>query len=350
MAVTGITLDKESLTLNVGGSETLKATVEPANAEVSVAWSVDKPEVVSVEEGVVTALAEGEAVVTAQAGEFTAACTVKVSVPDPPAPKVGDYFYSDGTWSDGGLVSIDADGQNPVWAETKPAPVAGKTVIGIVFQTTPERIAATDREKGYVRGYVMSTRTAHSAEKPTTFWMAVPDFQGLKGTKLGSSWYNNVNGYEETNAVIEKFVDDMTLAPAFDLIRNHFTPAPATTSGWFLPSTGQMWDLVANLCGGEAAACLKEWQTMNYDATYYCSERVTYDVIAHFNALMEQVPADCKDVMVINDEQHPFCSMWTSTAYEDEAVCIFNLGNNGLVECMADWYNCDNVARPILAF
>ena len=51
-------------------------------------------------------------------------------------PKVGDYYYSDGTWSDGGLVSIDADGLNPVWAEEKPAPVEGKTVIGIVFQTT----------------------------------------------------------------------------------------------------------------------------------------------------------------------------------------------------------------------
>lgn len=53
----------------------------------------------------------------------------------PADPKVGDYFYSDGTWSDGGLISIDPDGQNAVWAAVKPAPVAGKTVVGIVFNT-----------------------------------------------------------------------------------------------------------------------------------------------------------------------------------------------------------------------
>ncbi len=64
------------------------------------------------------------------------------------APKIGDYYYSDGTWSDGGLVSIEADGLNPVWADTKPAPVAGKTVIGIVCQTDENRIAAGDKEKG----------------------------------------------------------------------------------------------------------------------------------------------------------------------------------------------------------
>ena len=57
------------------------------------------------------------------------------------APKVGDYYYSDGTWSDGGLISINADGTSPVWAEEKPAPVEGKTVIGIVAMTDPSRMA-----------------------------------------------------------------------------------------------------------------------------------------------------------------------------------------------------------------
>lgn len=266
------------------------------------------------------------------------------------APKIGDYFYSDGTWSDGGLVSIDATGINPVWVDQKPAPVAGKTVIGIVFQTMSDRIAPSDRDKGFVHGYVIATQTAHSSEKLTTYWTEIPDFQGLKGVKLGSSWYNNVNGYDETMAVWEKFMGNPEQASAFDLILNKFTPAPASTSGWFLPSTGQLWDMVANLCGGEVAILMKDWRTMDYDATYYCSGRVSYDVIARFNSVMELVPAENKVEMVINDDRHKFCSLWTSSAYEDEAVCIFNLGNDGLVECMTDWYNCDNVARPILAF
>lgn len=78
-------------------------------------------------------------------GESKATCTVTVAYV---APKIGDYYYSDGTWSDGGLVSIEADGLNPVWADTKPAPVAGKTVIGIVCQTDENRIAAGDQGEG----------------------------------------------------------------------------------------------------------------------------------------------------------------------------------------------------------
>lgn len=349
VAVTEVTLDKTTMTLDIGQSETLIATVLPENAsDKTVTWTSDKPEVATVEGGKVTAVGSGEAVITAQAGDKTATCTVTVNAL---APKIGDYFYSDGTWSDGGLISIDADGLNPVWAETKPAPVEGKTVIGIVFQTFPERIAQSDKDKGYTHGYVMATKTAHGADKPTTYWTSECDFTGLEGAKLASTWYANVNGYEETMKVKEKFANDLPgLAPAFDLVLNQFTPAPSSTSGWFLPSTGQLWDLMANLCGGEAAALMKEWQTLNYDATYYCSEKVSYDAMAYFNNLMALVPEADKENMVVNDDGHPFCSLWSSTPYDDESVCIVNIGKDGLIECMTDWYNSDCVARPILAF
>lgn len=80
---------------------------------------------------------------------------------EPAEPKVGDYFYSDGTWSDGGLISIDANGTNPVWAEVKPAPLAGKTVIGIVCSVNPDRMAAADKEAGYTHGYVLALSLIH---------------------------------------------------------------------------------------------------------------------------------------------------------------------------------------------
>ena len=47
-------------------------------------------------------------------------------------PKIGDYYYSDGTWSDGGLRKLYADGTME-WAEPQPQPESGKTVIAIVF-------------------------------------------------------------------------------------------------------------------------------------------------------------------------------------------------------------------------
>ena len=78
---TDITLDREELTLTVGDTETLVATVTPPDTTDTVAWSSDKPEVATVDPttGEVTAVAPGEAIITAKAGERTATCTVKVS-------------------------------------------------------------------------------------------------------------------------------------------------------------------------------------------------------------------------------------------------------------------------------
>ena len=82
VSVTSITLDQETLSLVKGDSFTLTATVLPANAsDPTVDWSSSAPEVVSVENGVVTALAAGNAVITAAAGAYTAACSVEVTVP-----------------------------------------------------------------------------------------------------------------------------------------------------------------------------------------------------------------------------------------------------------------------------
>ena len=58
------------------------------------------------------------------------------------------------------------------------------------------------------------------------------------------------------------------------------TFAPATTSGWFLPSTGLVGDMIANR-GGDVASTMKEWQTSGtYRVDYaYCSATVGYDVL-----------------------------------------------------------------------
>lgn len=80
-----ITLDKSSIEINIGKSETLKATVLPATAsEKRVKWTSSAPEIASVSpEGIVTGLAFGEAVITATTveGGKKATCTVKVNTP-----------------------------------------------------------------------------------------------------------------------------------------------------------------------------------------------------------------------------------------------------------------------------
>lgn len=80
IAVTSIELNKTNLTLKEGESETLTATVKPDNAtDKTVTWSSSAPNIASVDEaGNVTAIAKGDATITAQAGEKTAKCTVSV--------------------------------------------------------------------------------------------------------------------------------------------------------------------------------------------------------------------------------------------------------------------------------
>ena len=80
--VTGVKLDKTELSLYTGESALLNATVEPDNAtNKTVTWSSNNEAVATVDNGKVTAVAEGEATitVTTEDGSNTAICKVKVT-------------------------------------------------------------------------------------------------------------------------------------------------------------------------------------------------------------------------------------------------------------------------------
>lgn len=83
--VSGVSLNKTTLTLNVGDEDTLVATVEPDNASnKTVAWSVEPTGVVTVDNnGKVTAIAVGSATITATAGGKSATCSVTVNAAKP---------------------------------------------------------------------------------------------------------------------------------------------------------------------------------------------------------------------------------------------------------------------------
>jgi uncharacterized protein YjdB len=82
--VAGITLNTNSITLNVGQTSNLFATIAPANAtNKNVTWTSDRPGAATVVNGLVTAVGKGVAVITATTvdGSITATCTVTVTVP-----------------------------------------------------------------------------------------------------------------------------------------------------------------------------------------------------------------------------------------------------------------------------
>lgn len=111
VAVTGVALNKQSLTLAPTETETLVATISPDNAaNKSLRWSSSDSDVATVDaNGKVTAVAEGQAVITVSTvdGGFTAQCTVTVSGSEEEKP--GDETTNTETTSDGSTVTTTVD-------------------------------------------------------------------------------------------------------------------------------------------------------------------------------------------------------------------------------------------------
>ena len=81
VAVTGVTLNKTSASIETGSSETLIATIAPTNAtNKNVTWKSSDDSIATVENGVVTAVKEGSITITATAedGGYMATCAVVV--------------------------------------------------------------------------------------------------------------------------------------------------------------------------------------------------------------------------------------------------------------------------------
>lgn len=106
ISVESVTLSETTLTLELGATGKLTATVKPDNADdKTVTWQSSDEEVATVSnDGTVTAVKAGTATVTAKAGGKTATCAVTVNEtpitpnPDPvtPNPVEHTHSYSDG--------------------------------------------------------------------------------------------------------------------------------------------------------------------------------------------------------------------------------------------------------------
>ncbi len=79
---TGIELDPSSISMIVGGTYALKATILPTDAvEKDVVWTTSDPSVATVSGGVVTAVSVGSATITASVGTLSDVCVVSVNEP-----------------------------------------------------------------------------------------------------------------------------------------------------------------------------------------------------------------------------------------------------------------------------
>ena len=161
--VTGVSLDESSITLDVGGNQTLTATVTPEDAtNKKVRWSSDNEDVATVsEDGVVTAVAGGTAVITATThdGLFTASCTVTVNAPAT-APNIITDTLPDGKVGEAYSQTLTANGTAPItWS------IDGGLPAGLSLNADTGEISGTPTAEGTATFTVKATNSAGSNTK-----------------------------------------------------------------------------------------------------------------------------------------------------------------------------------------
>ena len=136
VAVTSVSLNKSSLSLKVGGSETLVATVLPANAtNKNVTWSSSNENVASVANGVVTALSAGEASITVTTEDGNKTATAIVTVKDDTAP-VDDPVAVTSVSLNKSSLSLKVGGTETLTATVLPSNATNKNVTWSSSDTT----------------------------------------------------------------------------------------------------------------------------------------------------------------------------------------------------------------------
>lgn len=166
---------------------------------------------------------------------------------------VGDYYYADGSIYPGPTTEqIVSAGSNVNATVTLNDYTPFKEgCIGIIFSTAT---SATDVAKGWTNGYVMALK---NTKAENTLWA---NAKGTDETFLDNIAADNSDrfttliadkdGYTKTMAMINSENGyTVTTRPAFFEVVNYSAQyaAPELSSGWFLPSIGQLVDIMNNL-------------------------------------------------------------------------------------------------------
>ncbi|MBO7377472.1 MAG: carbohydrate-binding domain-containing protein, partial [Clostridia bacterium] len=214
VAVTGITLNYDTLTIYEGKSLTLSAMVEPAEAtDKSVTWTSSAPSVVTVDGGTITTVIPGEATITAKTsdGGFEATCAVTVLADTTSGED--DYDVDEG---DSDILIISAAGEytlsrnyKQIYVDAPGAEVVinlnGKTIEN--DENSPIFVASCDSidlsaTKSTV-SYIKDTRAAYVEDEDGqgkgAIYVADGDLK-LKGKGtlyIEAGYYNGIHGKDD---------------------------------------------------------------------------------------------------------------------------------------------------------
>lgn len=217
---------------------------------------------------------EGTASATWRAGEIEDVESTKKDF-DYGEVKIGDYYYSDGSWSDGGFLGFDRTGNGKVlWASPKPAPTytnpytgAARKVIGIVYTTDLSRMGEAEKqalkEKGVKtpHGLVMASRVILAQWDNGLYdesGIGLSPIVGATPEDLYPTLNAIVSGYKVHKIMTENRKSEIAKGD-YPVLNNLVSGAvdkyyggPAAdvkSTGWYVPAPAQMFDIIRNFSG-----------------------------------------------------------------------------------------------------
>ena len=249
--------------------------------------------------------------------------------------RIGDFYCTKNNGTTGYLIPKEAD-------ETT---VQAAKVVGIVFQTDKSRIGAQEKEKlggeGNVHGLVMAVKNIATRQAWGLFGMD----EGLTTCRTKADNYNDISGYGNCEH-IRTNRGNFDSYPAFKAAYDYNTtcPVPATTTGWYLPASGQWWDILQNLGGCPALADVTQQTSPDIAGEFLWKSQG--DVPAALNKWMENIAVGDKDTF---NNLVSFCSSSEHSKYHTWYWILNNF--QGMVRCIwaSKFDDSDNV-RPVLAF
>ena len=249
--------------------------------------------------------------------------------------RIGDFYCTKNNGTTGYLIPKEAD-------ETT---VQAAKVVGIVFQTDKSRIGAKEKEKlggeGNVHGLVMAVKNIATRQAWGLFGMD----EGLTTCRTKADNYNDISGYGNCEH-IRTNRGNFDSYPAFKAAYDYNTtcPVPATTTGWYLPASGQWWGILQNLGGCPALADVTQQTSPDIAGEFLWKSQG--DVPAALNKWMENIAVGDKDTF---NNLVSFCSSSEHSKYHTWYWILNNF--QGMVRCIwaSKFDGSDNV-RPVLAF
>jgi hypothetical protein len=245
-------------------------------------------------------------------------------------PKIGDIFYSDGSYSS--------------------TLVSGKTPVAIVFSTTT---SAADKAKGFVHGYAMALKNA-GASTTTYQW-----YTSNSGNPTGSSITTaaqimaDKDGLSYTGTIqTTGYAAGIAAKGYIAKDKSGNSVALTGTSGWYLPSIGQWYDICVNLGGMVSSSGVSytntgtgwlRWYSGDDSSGKNYSSLCALSINVYLNVL--KTNSYNVDLFTNNDEFY-----WSSSEYTSSYAYGVYFYGSGYMHLSYDLKTGTFRVRPVLAF